>query len=134
MECINQTLEQYLRVYCSYHQDDWHQLLPLAEFVYNNTQNFFTYVSPFFVNYGYHPRCKVTVAADTVNPAADNLVEKLHTIHTNLRKQLQHAQEKYKANHDQHVKVAPQFTVKNKVWLLRKNIRTTRPSQKLNVK
>ena len=55
MERVNQTLEQYLRIYCDYHQDDWAQLLPLAEFVYNNTQNSSTRVSPFFANYGYHP-------------------------------------------------------------------------------
>ena len=31
-ERTNQTMEQYLRVYCDYRQDDWSQLLPLAEF------------------------------------------------------------------------------------------------------
>ena len=133
-ERVNQTLEQYLRVYCGYHQDDWHQLLPLAEFVYNNTQNSSTRQSPFFANYGYHPRCKVTVAADSINPAADGLVEKLQTVHTDLKEQLQNAQDKYKANHDRHAKPAPEFTVGDKVWLMRKNIRTTRPSQKLDAK
>ena len=39
MERTNQTMEQYLRIYCDYHQDDWNQLLPLAEFIYNNTKN-----------------------------------------------------------------------------------------------
>jgi transposase InsO family protein len=38
-ERVNQTLEQFLRVYCDYHQDDWYQLLPLAEFVYNNAKS-----------------------------------------------------------------------------------------------
>ena len=51
-ERVNQTLEQYLRIYCDYQQDDWHQLLPLAEFIYNNMQNASTRVSPFFANYG----------------------------------------------------------------------------------
>src|SRR5882724_2959140 len=36
-EQMNQTLEQYLRVYCNYQQDNWSKLLPLAEFAYNNT-------------------------------------------------------------------------------------------------
>jgi hypothetical protein len=31
-ERVNQTLEQYLRIFCNYQQADWHQLLPLAEF------------------------------------------------------------------------------------------------------
>jgi len=30
-ERTNQTLEQYLRVYCNYQQDNWSELLPLAE-------------------------------------------------------------------------------------------------------
>ena len=32
----NQTLEQYIRMYCNYQQDNWDLLLPLAEFAYNN--------------------------------------------------------------------------------------------------
>ena len=32
----NQTLEQYIRVYCNYQQDNCDELLPLAEFAYNN--------------------------------------------------------------------------------------------------
>ena len=36
-EHTNQTLEQYIWVYCNYQQDNWFGLLPLAEFAYNNT-------------------------------------------------------------------------------------------------
>jgi IS30 family transposase len=32
----NQTLEQYLRIYCNYQQDNWSKLLPLTEFAFNN--------------------------------------------------------------------------------------------------
>ena len=38
-EQMNQPMEQDLRIYCNYHQDDWSQLLPLAEFVYNNAKS-----------------------------------------------------------------------------------------------
>ncbi len=34
-ERANQTLEQYIRIYCSYQQDNWDLLLPIAEFAYN---------------------------------------------------------------------------------------------------
>src|SRR5947199_9896102 len=34
-EILNQILEQYLRTFCNYHQDDWLELLPFAEFSYN---------------------------------------------------------------------------------------------------
>ena len=31
-ERVNQSLEQYLRQYCNYEQDNWYDLLPLAEY------------------------------------------------------------------------------------------------------
>ena len=137
-EQVNQTLEQYLRIYCDYQQDDWHQLLPLAEFVYNNMQNSSTQVSPFFANYGYRPRCTVSFAvlepATRANPAADGLVEKIRVVQAELRTTLQHAQERYKEQHDRHVLPAPEIKVGDKVWLNRRNIRTTRPSRKFDVK
>jgi len=53
-ECTNQTLEQYLCVYCNYQQNNWSELLPLVEFAYNNSLSATTGVSPFFANKGYH--------------------------------------------------------------------------------
>jgi len=35
-ERVNQELEQYLRVFVNERQDDWDELLPMAEFQYNN--------------------------------------------------------------------------------------------------
>jgi hypothetical protein len=49
-EQTNQTLEQYLRCYCNYQQDNWSELLPLVEFAYNNTPSLTTGISPFFAN------------------------------------------------------------------------------------
>src|SRR3979490_2782983 len=45
-KCMNQTLEQYLRVYCNYQQDNWSDLFPIAKFAYNNTPNDMTGISP----------------------------------------------------------------------------------------
>jgi hypothetical protein len=44
----NQTLEQYLRAYVNYQQDDWLTWLPLAEFAYNNSIYASTGVTPFY--------------------------------------------------------------------------------------
>jgi len=63
-ECTNQTLEQYLYVYCNYQQDNWSELLPLMKFAYNNALSVTTSVSPFFTNKGYHPNI-------TVHPECD---------------------------------------------------------------
>jgi len=62
---INQTLEQYLHVYCNYQQDNWSELLLLVEFSYNNDLSVITSVSLFFINKGYHsnitiyPKCNI---------------------------------------------------------------------------
>ena len=55
-ERLIQILEQYLRAYVSYQQNDWLTLLPLAEFSYNNTVSATLKMTPFFANYGFHPR------------------------------------------------------------------------------
>ena len=55
-ERMNQTLEAYLCIFCNYDQNDWFELLSLAEFAYNNAIQESTKMSPFFANYGFHPR------------------------------------------------------------------------------
>ena len=55
-ERINQTLEQYIRSYCSYQQDDWASLLPLAKYAYNTSLSESSKVTPFEINYGFTPR------------------------------------------------------------------------------
>ena len=136
-ERTNQTLEQYLRIYCDYQQDDWNTLLPYAEFVYNNTQSASTKMTPFFANYGYHPRCNLRVsrpADPSVNPTAEDLLEQFKQLHSVLRSNLTSAQVEYKEYHDRHMKDPPAFKVGDKVWLNRRNIKTKRPSQKLDAK
>src|SRR5579859_282180 len=130
MEQVNQTLEQYLRVYCDYQQDDWYLLLPVAEFVYNNMQNASTQLSPFFANYGYHPRGTITLVEESINPHAEDFAKRLQEAHQDLQVYLKQAQDRYKANYDRHVKPTPPISVGDKVWLNQRNIHTTSPSRK----
>jgi len=53
---VNQTLEQYLRSYCSYQQDNWVSLLPFAEHAYNISLSEPAKASPFEINYGFAPQ------------------------------------------------------------------------------
>lgn len=55
-ERVNQSLKQYLRCYASSSPNSWVKSLPLAEFAYNNALHSSSRVSPFFANYGHHPR------------------------------------------------------------------------------
>jgi len=135
-ERVNQILEQYLRMFCNYQQSNWAELLPLAEFAYNNTEHSSTKFSPFFANYGYHPNFDLQLQppnnSTPVNPAAQSLTENLRKVHEQMVENLKAAQDKYKRNHDVYVKESPEFQVGDRVWLLRRNIKTTRPSTKLD--
>ena len=54
IERLNQTLEQYLRCYVNYEQNDWVQHLATAEFSYNSTKHTATGISSFTMIYGYN--------------------------------------------------------------------------------
>ncbi len=48
---MNQTLKQYLRCYINYRQNDWIQLLSVAQLTFNSTTTKVINVSSFFANY-----------------------------------------------------------------------------------
>ena len=51
-ERVNQELEQYLRLFVSERQDDWADLLSMAEFQYNNHIHLSTQQTPFLLDSG----------------------------------------------------------------------------------
>ena len=55
-ERVNAILEQYLWGYINYQQDNWTEILTMAEFAYNNTVSATTGITSFFAFYGQHPR------------------------------------------------------------------------------
>ncbi|KAI1002662.1 Transposon Tf2-9 polyprotein [Podosphaera aphanis] len=55
-ENANAFLEQYLRHYINFAQNDWNEWLPMAEFAANDAVNASTSMSPFFANKRFHPR------------------------------------------------------------------------------
>jgi len=133
-ERVNQTLEQYLRVYYNYQQDNWSQLLPLAEFAYNNAPNETTGVSPFFANKGYHPNITVHPEQDLASAQARNFVVDLNELHQSLRTAMSEAQERYQVQADRKRLPTPEFPIGSWTFVKAKYFRTTRPSKKLSLK
>jgi len=113
-ERVNQVLEQYLRCTLNHQQDNWVSLLPLAEFAFNNAQHSSTQVSPFFANFGYHPRFDATVAPPSKNPAAENRVAVMLQTQQLLVSELRKAQARHKSAADQLRKEGPAFTLGTK--------------------
>ena len=99
-ECTNQTLEQYLCVYCNYQQDNWSELLPLAEFAYNNAPSATTSVSPFFANKGYHPNITVHPKRDIASSRARDFAEDLNELQSTFKAEISTAQQRYQKSAD----------------------------------
>ena len=101
-EWTNQTLEQYLQVYCNYQQDNWSELLPLAKFAYNNTPSATTSITPFFANKGYHPNI-------TIHPKCDLALAHVQVFITNLDEL--HQQHQLHIAEAQHGRTLPVYVI-----------------------
>jgi hypothetical protein len=110
-EQANQALEQYLHIYCNYQQDNWSELLPLAEFTYNNTPSATTGVSPFFTNKGYHPNISIHPEHNLSSALACDYAIDLNELHLFLQGGMSLAQKRYQGPADVHWIPALDFKV-----------------------
>ena len=133
-ERLNQTIEAYLRSFVNHEQDDWVNLLPMAEFAYNNSVTTATGMSPFYANYGFHPTAANPTAASSRNPASTAYAHWMYSVHEDVVKALEAAQERMRRYADSHRKDNPAYQVGDLVMLSGKNIQTRRPSRKLDHK
>jgi len=97
---MNQTLKQYLRVYCNYQQDNWSELLPLTKFAYNNALSATTGVSPFFANKGYHPNITVHPEHNIAFSRACNFAIDFDELQSILKAEISTAQQHYQKSAD----------------------------------
>ena len=116
-EHSNQTLEQYLRVYSNYQQDNWAELLPLAEFAYNNAPSATTGVSLFFANKGYHPNISVFPEHDMTSTQARDYAIDSDSLHQFLREEMANTQKRYQGPADTRRSPALDFKVGDQVYV-----------------
>ena len=110
-ERINQTLEHYLRQYCNYEQNDWYEMLPLAEYSYNNSVTTVTQMSPFYANYGFHPRTTWPVEMESKNPASRHYAHWMTSVHELCRSNLEVTRERMGRYYNHSKKDAPQYVL-----------------------
>jgi hypothetical protein len=114
-EHVNAILEQYLRGYCHYQQDDWAELLSMAEFAYNNTVSSTTGVSPFFANYHYHSRYEIcSDSSATPAPTLEALLDfrdRFDKLEKYLQSGMAYAQAMQGRQADKHRSAPPLFRV-----------------------
>ncbi|GIZ39392.1 hypothetical protein CKM354_000277800 [Cercospora kikuchii] len=137
-ERLNAVLEQHLRAYVSYLQDDWVEWLPLAEFSANSVFSETTGLSPFLATYGFQPLLGTEVLQHTTDaPAsreAESFVADMKAITDFLKAETSLAQSRYEEAANRHRSASRKFSVGEEVWLDARNIKTLRPTKKLDWK
>ena len=130
----NQTLEQYLRSFVNYQQDDWAQWLPMAEFAYNNSVHSATGYSPFFAYTGCNPRLEVDLSSPPREvPAVRQRFEDLEEIRTQMTTRLESARKTQRRYAN--LRTKPRiYAPGDMVWLAGRHIHTIRPCKKLDYK
>ena len=130
-EWVNQELEQYLQIFVNEHQDDWHELLPLAEFQYNNHVHSRTQQTPFFLDSRQHTCMgfeSVTPSwLEMINEFTDQMCSTLSEAKSTLVK----AQDDMTHYYNQHSEPAPKYALEDRVYLDGSDIQTTQPFKNL---
>ena len=132
-ERVNQELEQYLQLFVNQRQNDWDDLLPLAEFQYNNHVHTMTQNVPFLLDTGQLPHMRF----EPDQPPSS--VESINKFKERMENALKEAKAALVKSKDDMVKYynwrripAPDYQPGDKVYLDASDIQTTRPSQKLS--
>jgi len=103
----------------------------LAEFAYNNGYQETIKKTPFFANYGINPEYEMI---GHLIQGKQTKREEMTQLHESLKNEMVAAQLRQKEYYDRHRKPDPNLQSEDRVWLLPQNIKTTRPSKKLDYK
>ncbi|KAJ1038221.1 hypothetical protein NDA10_006570 [Ustilago hordei] len=132
-ERVNQVIEQYLRMYCNYEQNDWANLLDTAAFVYNNTVHNSIGVSPFFACYGWNPKAHPDIPQrlGVNDPGRFKYLmdgkERCKYLQEQIREAQWRSVDQYNRKHKD-----IEFKVGDMVYINRRNWKTRRPTPKLD--
>jgi len=118
MERVNQELDQYLWLFVNERQNDWYDLLPMAEFQHNNHVHSATQQPLFLLDtgrlphMGFEPRQNPS-SLETVN----KFMERMRTAIKEAKSVICKAQDDMKKYYDRQRTPAPVFKPSNKVFL-----------------
>jgi len=133
-ERVNQTINAYVRIFCNFEQNNWDELLPMAEYAYNNSVTTPTGFSPFYANYGYNPRTNWPVDAEPKNPSSTVYIHYMSSVHDLCRENLEKAREVMGKYYNRGRLEPPNYQVGDLVMLNGKNLRTRRSTKKFDHK
>jgi hypothetical protein len=105
---VNRSLGDLLRSLVTEHHSQWDNILPQAEFAYNDSVNRSTGKSPFQVVYGMQPRgiskLRDSEQIATRRASAEEFAEAMKEIHSQVKQRLLSSSQEYKHRVDQHMR------------------------------
>ncbi|KAF8699730.1 hypothetical protein AX14_000912 [Amanita brunnescens Koide BX004] len=134
MERVNQEVKEFLTIFVNNKQDDWSEWLPIAQFCHNDRQHSATKHSPFFLNYGRHPRKGIEPLPNPTVPAVETLLENMTNAREKASTALKEAAERMKIQYDKNKQQARQYKKGDKVYINAEHLPMQRASKKLDQK
>ena len=131
VEQMNHEVAQYLRMYVNYHQDDWSEWLPLAQFALNNRVSTSTGESPFYLNHGCHPHMPHIRDIRVKKKGAAQFGKRLRQVRKDAEEAMKWALRISDEAFNQSVRPTTCFLPGDLVYIEGTNIKMTRPSNKL---
>jgi hypothetical protein len=141
-ENYNQWLDQRLRPFVNHHQDNWPELVHLVDYAAAVLPHESTGMSPFMVERGYEPRMSFDWDTPSVDytprerlsrQEARQLAHRMESVWAQARTNMLKAQERQATQANRHRR-AVDWDVGDKVWVTTKNLKSSRPSHKLDYK
>ena len=126
MERTDQELKQYLRKYTNHQQDNWPELVPLAEYAYNTTKMREINFTPYQVVYG--KTLTIHAAPGKTSQAAIDKIRKV------AYKSLLYNQVLLQEQKNKREKLAIELSPEDKAYVQKCRARKDRPSASLNDK
>jgi hypothetical protein len=126
-ESVQQIIETFLPSIVHLQKTNWLELLPLAEFAYNNSTTIANRMIPFDANYSYHPSSGTRLTeTHIVSTGSVAYAPWMKTIVENCKKELKKSSKQIKKYGDQSRIEPPTIEPGNQVMLNGKNIKTGR--------
>ena len=120
-EIANRKVEEMIRAFANYRKDNWDKHLIDFEVAYNSAINSTTLCSPFYINYGLHPRIVPVEALATNNPSVDEFLYAMQDAAKFAFDRIRQQNQKMAA-YSNRFRKAHEFKVGDQVWLSTRNL------------
>lgn len=106
-----------LHCYVNPNQDDWDEWLPLAEFAYNHYVHEAVGTTPFYLNYGRHPKLPTSPVKNAAFPAVTEFVSHNQEVIKQAKSKLEKARQRAKHYSDTKMDTKLMYKVGEQVLL-----------------